>query len=148
MPDEYHFTGSLDKLLQFGEGDNLVKLALDLRAPHPENCAAQENVLASGEVGMKTGADFEQAADPSAEFNFAGGRPGDARKNFQQCRFAGAVVTDDADQFALADLQIDVVERPQNLSAVTAFEPSERRRHDIANRLAESHVAGCSPPMR
>src|SRR5258707_1028572 len=64
---------------------------------------------------METSADLEQAADASEEFDRPGGWPGDAR------------------------------ECPQRWPAVPALQLSERRRHHIANPLAESHIAGMQP---
>ena len=61
---------------------------------------------------MKAGADFEEAADASVNFGVAFGGAGDAGEDFQQRAFAGAVAADEADDFALMDLEIDVFERP------------------------------------
>ena len=61
---------------------------------------------------MKAGADFEQAADASVNFGVAFGGAGDAGEDFQQRAFAGAVAADEADDFALMDLEVDVLERP------------------------------------
>ena len=38
---------------------------------HAENGAVQEDVLAAGQLGMKAGADFEQAGDASANRDLA-----------------------------------------------------------------------------
>ena len=42
-------------------------LRRDLRARHAEDRAVQVDVLAAGQLGMKAGADFEQARDAAAE---------------------------------------------------------------------------------
>ena len=70
--------------LDLGEGDDLVELARDLRAPHPEDRAVQVDVLAPGQLGVEAGADFEQAADAAADLDVALGRLGDPREDLQQ----------------------------------------------------------------
>ena len=79
---------------------------------HAEDRAVQKNVLAAGQLGMKSGADLEQRADAAEQFALACRRPRDARQDLQQRALAGAVAADDADHFAAADLEIDAVERP------------------------------------
>src|SRR5882672_2803437 len=133
---------SLDELLQLGEGHDLVKLSLDLGATHPENSAAQKDVLASREIRMKTRANFQQTADASEELDFAGRGFGNARKNFQQRRFARAVATDDADQLALSNFEVDIAERPERLMAIAALELAEWSRDDAADHFAKRHVTG------
>ena len=41
---------------------------------HAEYRAAQINIFAAGQLGMKTGADFEQAADAAVNFGTASRR--------------------------------------------------------------------------
>ena len=60
------------------------------------------------QFGMKTGADLEQARDASRYCDLPLARLGDARKDFEQRRLAGAVAADDADDIAALDLEIDV----------------------------------------
>ena len=61
---------------------------------------------------MEASADFQEAADASVNFGVAFGGAGDAGENFQQRAFARAVASDEADDFALADIEIDILERP------------------------------------
>ena len=42
----------------------------------------------------------------------AGGWAGDAAEEFEECRFTGTVLADDADDVALLDLEVDVAECP------------------------------------
>src|SRR5687768_6581351 len=57
----------VDKLLNFRECDDLIKLALDLRLAHPEDRAIEIDVFATREFRMKTRADFEQRADAAVD---------------------------------------------------------------------------------
>ena len=57
----------IEKFLDLGKGDDLVELASDLGAAHAEDGAVEIDVLASGELGMKAGADLEQAGDAALD---------------------------------------------------------------------------------
>ena len=61
---------------------------------------------------MEAGADFQQGADTAMGTDSAGRRTGDAAQEFQEGRFAGAVLADDADDVALLDLEVDIAQRP------------------------------------
>ena len=68
------FERRVDKALDFRESHDLVEFAVDLSLAHAENRAAQVDIFASGQLGMKSGADFEQAADAAVNFGRARGR--------------------------------------------------------------------------
>src|SRR5882724_11177961 len=42
------FHGGVDEFVDFGKGDDLVKLPIDLDTLHSQNRAVQENILAAG----------------------------------------------------------------------------------------------------
>ena len=63
----------IDEMLDVGEGDDLVELAVDFALAHAEDGAVQIDVFAAGELGVKAGADFEQAADAAANLGAAFG---------------------------------------------------------------------------
>ena len=121
MPDEYRLTGRIEKLLDFGESDDFVELPFDFAAAHAEDGAVEKNIFPAGQFGMKTGADFEQAADAAADFDPAGARFGDAAENFEQGRFPGAVAADDADLFALCDRERNIAQGPKFLLAAEDY---------------------------
>ena len=106
-----------EESLDFGEGHDFVELAVDFGFAHAENGAAHVDVFAAGELGVKAGADFEQAADASVNFGVAFGGAGDAGQDLQQRALARAVAADEADDFALADFEIDVLQRPDETRA-------------------------------
>ena len=56
----------VDEGRDLGELDDLVELAPDFRTAHAQDGAVQEDVLAAGELGVKAGADLEQAGDAAA----------------------------------------------------------------------------------
>src|SRR2546423_3928272 len=129
--------GRLDELFEFGEGDYLVKLPRNLDAAHSEYRAVQVDVFAPRQIRMKARADFEQASDATEKFYTARRRSCNAREDFQERRSARAVVSDDADEFALSDFEVDAVERPQSLAPapLCAAQASERRDERAADKL-------------
>ena len=62
---------------------------------------------------MEAGADLQQAADAALNLDLAAGGGGDAREDFEQGAFAGAIAADDAEDLALANLEADVAQGPE-----------------------------------
>ena len=67
MPLRIALDRRVEELLDLGEGDDLVELASDLGPRHAEDGAVEIDVLAAGELGMKAGADLEQARDAALD---------------------------------------------------------------------------------
>ena len=63
----------VDRLLEAGEGDDLVELLAQVGALEPVDRAVEEDVLAARQVGMEAGAELEQRADTSADLDAARG---------------------------------------------------------------------------
>jgi hypothetical protein len=102
----------VEELLDAGELDDRVELALDLGAAHAQDRAVQVDVLAAGQLRVEAGADLEQRADPPAQLGAALRRLGDPREQLQERALAGAVRADQAEHLALLHLERDVAERP------------------------------------
>ena len=107
----------VDELLDLGERDDLVELPADFRLAHAEDRAVQKDVLPAGQLGVKTGADLEQARHAPAQGDLAGRRRGDPRQDLQQRRFAGAVAADDADDLARAERRTTRLGAPRTPSS-------------------------------
>ena len=90
--------GDVDEVLELRERDDLVEALADVRALQPEDRAVEEDVLASGEVGMEAGAELEQRADPAADVDAALGRLDDPGDDAQQRALARAVAADEAER--------------------------------------------------
>ena len=74
------------------------------------------------------------------------GRLGDAAEDLQQRAFAGAVAPDDAENFALFDLEAHVLQRPEFLDLVAlnnlpAADHVDSLAGEIAQPRARSHRA-------
>ena len=70
---------------------------------------------------METGAHFQQARHPAGDFHAALGRFGNPAEDFQEGAFAGAIATNDAQDFALLHLEGNVLERPKGALAIAGF---------------------------
>src|SRR4051812_23547638 len=57
----------VQELLDSCKLNNIIKAAANLGARHTEDSTVQVDILAPGELGMKTGADLEQARDTTLE---------------------------------------------------------------------------------
>src|SRR5579885_2869087 len=131
--------GGIDELFEFGEGDDFVELGGDFAAGHAEDGAGEEGVFAAGEFRMEACADFEEGADAAADFGESGGGAGDAGKDFEEGGFAGAVASDQAEDFAFADLERDVAESPEKF-VLGAAKGGEGRTEEAVESVAEAGV--------
>src|SRR5579884_2778294 len=132
--------GGVDELIEFGEGDDFVELGGDFAASHAEDGAGEEGVFAAGEFRMEACADFEEGADAAADCGETGGGAGDAGEDFEEGGFAGAVASDEAEDFAFADLERDVAESPEKF-VLGAAKGGERRKRSRAWRRPGSETS-------
>ena len=105
----------VDESLDVGERDDFVELARLPGARMPEDGAAQEDVLAAGQLGVKARADLEQRTDTAAHLHPALGRIGDAGEDLEQRALAGAVSADEADDFPGFQIERHVAQRPERV---------------------------------
>src|SRR5205814_8123943 len=81
---------------------------------------------------MEAAAELQQRADTSADGHLAERRPHDAGDDLQERRLARAVLADDADRFATAQLQIDRLQRAEMRHVAAAEEEREERPQAVA----------------
>jgi hypothetical protein len=124
-----------DEVADLGEGDDGVELARDLGFAHAQDRAVQKDVLASGQFAVKAGAHLQQATQAAVDESLAPGRLRHAGEDLQQRALARAVQAQDADVLTLADLEGDVVQRPELLSRrlrAVATPAAEDACHNVA----------------
>jgi hypothetical protein len=73
----------------------------------------QINVFAPSKFRIESGAEFQQRGDAASRFNGSAGRRKRPADDLQQGGLARPVATDDADGFALPDLEGNVVQRTE-----------------------------------
>ena len=144
------FHWGVDESVESGERENLFELSIDFRFPHSEKRAVQINVIASRQVGVKAGADLEQARDSSAELDASGGGSRYPRQDLEECALAGAVVPDDAEHFTGCDVEVDVLKCPKSFLFAGWLdahrtETLPRRPQEIVERFTEvTAFSGCA----
>ena len=116
-PARIALDGRIEKTLHFGKGNDLVEPAVDLRLAHPEDGAIQIDVFATGKFLVEAGAHLEQRADAPTDLDSTLGRLGDAREHLEQRALACAIAADHADDRARGDVERDIFERPDLVSA-------------------------------
>jgi hypothetical protein len=89
--------GCIYELLDLGERNYFVELAVNLGFFHPQYSAVEVNIFPAAELAMKAGAHFQKTSDSPVKVGFAFGRNGDSRKDFEQSAFTGAVSADHPD---------------------------------------------------
>src|SRR5262249_8395795 len=92
-----------------------VKLTKDLALAHPQNRAAQEHILATGEFRMEASADFQEGTDAAADFRMSFGRLCNAREELEEGCLARAIPADQTDNFALHDIEMNIFHGPQDI---------------------------------
>jgi hypothetical protein len=105
----------IDEPVDAGEFDDLVVAPRHLAVRHSQDRPVEEHVLAPRQLRMESGADFQEARDPAAQFDPAFRWFADPRQQFQQRAFAGPVLPDDADDLPRLHVERDVPQRPEVL---------------------------------
>src|SRR5207249_4821101 len=90
----------VDELLKSRERYDGVEALPDLGPRHPEDGAVEEDILPTGQVRMKTGADFDQGRKTAVHLKGAPRGPHDAAQELQDRALAGTVRADDAEGLA------------------------------------------------
>ena len=104
--------GGIEVALNTSEVDNLVELLINLMPCHAHDAAVHVDILPCGHLGVEASADLKKGGDASTVGDMANGGGGDMAEELQQSAFAGTVLTDDADDIALLDLERDVLQGP------------------------------------
>ena len=103
----------VDKVLKFGELDDVVEVLLDELLAIAKQRPVEEDVLSCGELHVETGTKLDERGDGSGDGAgpFAGLE--NARDDLEHGGLPGAVRPDQSERLATAHLEGDVVERPE-----------------------------------
>ena len=151
------FDGRIEKLFHLGKGHDLIELPPNLRPVHAKNRAVEEDILARGQLGVKSSPDFQQAGHASSQTHPALARFGDAAQDFQQGALARAVAPDNPHHFALLDFEGNISERPKIFHArawrpevgtrscylgtrSSSFQHSKGRGQLVGDDVAQGHI--------
>ena len=98
-------SGRVQERLDLGKGHDFLEPALDLPAAHPQDGAVQVDVLAPGELLVKTGAHLQERSHPAPHGHPPLGGFRDAGEHFEEGGLAGPVPADDPQNFPRGDFQ-------------------------------------------
>ena len=119
----------VDELLEPRELDDVVEAPIEVTFGEAEDRAVQVDVLASAQLHVEAGAEFEQRGQTADVRHAPALGTKDAGEALEQRALARAVRTDDTEGLAGKDLEIDVAERPELL--VPRAAPLEDRRLEV-----------------
>src|ERR1700730_6379782 len=95
-PGGIRFHRRVDELLQLGKLHDLVEAPGHFALGEPEHDAVDEDVFAPGDLGMETGAQFDERRDAAPQRHSTRRGPGDAGHQLQRGALARPVAADDA----------------------------------------------------
>src|SRR6185503_15845300 len=102
----------MDELFYFRECDDFIEFLIDFPSLHTKNRTVQKNVFASRQFSMKARPDLQQRSDPTKHLDSTRRRFCNAREDFKQSTFPGAVATDKAHNFTHFYLKENVFKGP------------------------------------
>ena len=129
---------AVDRVLELGEGDDLVEALPDVRAAEPVDRTVQEDVLAPREIGMKPGSELEQRADPSLRANASRCGLDDSGDDAQQRGLSRPVSSDEPDRLAAGNVERHVSKRPDvGRLGLTALDEEILQRSGLTSAYAK-----------
>jgi hypothetical protein len=102
----------VDVVADVGERFDLRHQRDDFIDPQADQLAGHQRVLAAGEIGVETHAQFQQRRHAALDRHASRGRLRGAGNELEQRALAGAVDADDAHRFARRELEADVLQHP------------------------------------
>ena len=105
----------VDELPKVGEVDDLIKTLGDLLTAHAQDGGVEKDVVASAQLLVEPGTEFEERGHPLGDLDVARVRCEDAGHALEQGRLARTVVADDAERLAGFDIERDVTRAPRTL---------------------------------
>ena len=120
----------VDELGQFGKLDDVVELPDDIPFLHSEDGSVEEDVLPSGEIGMKPGAQREERGGPSHRRHLALGGGDGSCDDSKKGALTRSVTADDPQRLPLPDRERDVPEGPELLTRGALAQKTEGGRFE------------------
>ena len=102
--------------LHTGKVDNLIQLASDFVFRHAHNSTIHINILASGQIRMKTCSHFQQRSDTPLRPDTSRCGGSDTRQYFQQSRLARPILANDTQHLSSLYLKINIFQSPHKIS--------------------------------
>ena len=103
----------VDEVAELGVLDDRRQELAGHRVVEPEERAAEQDVVAPGQLLVEAGAERQQPGDVAVDVDRALGRMDDPGEDLEERALAGAVRADDRQRLAALDVQVDVAQRPE-----------------------------------
>ena len=139
------FDGCIEVTFAAGEVDNFIEFSGYLLSRHAHDGSVHVDILASCHLAMETGSDLEERSYASTGTDGADGRRSDFAEEFEERRFACAILADDAHNIALFDTEIDIAECP-NVVGIRSL-GSVVDRADLEVRIFAAEHGSLPPPV-
>src|ERR1700722_4521272 len=107
------FDGRVKKLIHLGKSDDFIEFRGNLSFTHSKRRAIEKDVFPARQFGVEAGSNFQKTGNTSADVYVAFRWIRDAGQNFQKRTLAGTIPSNDADDFARLNIEIDVLEGPE-----------------------------------
>ena len=125
----------VDEPFEFGEGDDSVEFLVDLLLGHAEHRRVEVHIVPTGKLGIEPDAELEEGRDHPINLHLAFVGFIDTGEDFEECRLAGTVASDDAEKFPFFHLERDVIERFEFLIRPLPVESGRERTPNRSNLL-------------
>ena len=138
------FNRAVNEHANAGKSDDLVQPLGQLLAAQTHQRAVQQQVLAAGELGVKTCPQFEQRSNAAGHPHLPHTGRQRATEDLQQCGFAGTIGPHQADDLTALDLEIHRMKRPERGRLADG---AAQRRHQRSARACR-RIVGLAKPGR
>lgn len=105
--------GGVNESAEVGKGDDGGGEAVDVGGSGAEKGGVEGDVVAAGHFGVEAGAEFDHATGTAGDLDRADVGAKAVENDFEEGAFTGAVKADDAEAFAAAEGEVDVVQSPE-----------------------------------
>src|SRR5262249_26059390 len=131
----------VDELAQLGEVDDFVEPFLDLAFAEPQHDAVDEDVLAAGDLGMESRAQFDERRDAAFNADHAARRLGDAGHELESRALAATVAYHYAVSGAFRDGERHVGERRKRFAGLQVAHDAALQQRALERRELPAAVA-------
>ena len=112
----------VDELADLREFGDFREPEIDLFRGKSQNRRIQVYVLAAGEFGVESGAEFEESCHAAVNGDGPCAGLQNARADLEECALTATILADDAKRFAAVDLEREIPQRPIIVVVLAAVE--------------------------
>lgn len=130
--------GVIDKFTDIGECRNCIETVVHFGFGVPHQNTLKIDILAPRELGVESGAEFQQRGNPSVDRDATAGWFEDPANQLQQSALARTVSPDDTNGLTPVDIERNVIEGIELTMA--AIQPEAEKLLDPVTRMVEQPI--------